>query len=181
MNALLTWSMAGCGVLIVFVLGSDPGYRGPKVKQQPPPASTATVQPDQRPGVVNPFFYHPDMPRLAFDDKWLLGADVTAGGPKKRNFKLYELNTGKVLKTFEGHTEDILSIKMSLDRKYVVTGAGQLYIPGQPPKDATARLWNLANGKEVMRFGRLESRVGRVYLSPNNQRLLTIGAEDTRA
>jgi WD40 repeat protein len=134
-------------------------------------------------GVVHQQYRHGLYP-ISFDDKWLVGGDIKATSPKTSTrsiFRLYELNTGKVLQSFEGHTEDILNIKISADRKYAVTAAGRFYLPGRPPTDATARLWDMATGKEVMKFGGLKSRLASVYLSPDNQRLLTIGAEDTTA
>ena len=174
MNLALTWCVQACEVLITIlaVEGEQPDQRLEMIHQD---ARVSKVAPGQL-GAVNRCYYMHDMPHVAFDNRWLVAVDGRT--PNSKGFLLFDLDTGKLLQTFEGHTEEILDIKMSLDRKYAVTAAGALYRPGHPPKDATARLWDLNSGKEIMRFGELKSRLWRVYLSTDNQRLFTIGAED---
>jgi hypothetical protein len=75
-------------------------------------------------GMVNRYYYLPTMPRFDFDSKWLLGVNGHASDYKKLVFTLYDLNTGKVVNAFEGHTEEIHDIRMSVDRKFAVTAAG---------------------------------------------------------
>jgi WD40 repeat protein len=58
---------------------------------------------------------------------------------EKLTLYLCEISTGKVLRTFAGHVNQISSIGISPNDKYVYSGG----------YDGTARLWDISTGKEI--------------------------------
>ena len=56
--------------------------------------------------------------------------------------KLWELASGRELRTFTGHTNDVTSVAVTPDGRFVVSGGG----------DGTMRVWDLFSGKEVVRM-----------------------------
>jgi WD40 repeat protein len=51
------------------------------------------------------------------------------------SLRLWDLNTGKELKRFKGHTAPVLSLALSADGRFLVSGSG----------DGTMRLWEMPN------------------------------------
>ena len=84
---------------------------------------------------------------------------------------LWDLDTGKVVRTFEGNVSCVTSLALSSDGKRLVTGAaGQI--------DSTARLWDVATGKEIIKLQHL-STVTSVGISKNGQWLVTGSLDKT--
>ncbi len=94
---------------------------------------------------------------------------------------LWDAETGALLRTFLGHTEQVLSVAFSPDGTRVLTGAG-LY--GRPvsdsDEDSTAKLWDAETGQEIRTFRGHTSSVISVAFSPDGTRVLT-GSEDRTA
>lgn len=77
------------------------------------------------------------------------GQPVTAIAPKdvksvyvagtEPKIKLYDLMTGKVVKTLDGHTDAVNDIAITKDGKFMVSGSN----------DKTARVWDLNTGKQL--------------------------------
>ncbi len=70
---------------------------------------------------------------------------------------LWDLDTGNVLQTYEGHTDKVASAAFSPDGKQILTNAGR-----------TAILWDLTSGRQVRRFRDVN---GKVAFSPDGRRL----------
>lgn len=66
---------------------------------------------------------------------------------------LWDLRTGTELRRFEGHADSVCAVAFSPDGRYVLTGGGRTAEIGDLFEDNTARLWDLASGKEIRRFG----------------------------
>ena len=67
---------------------------------------------------------------------------------RDETFKLWEVNGGRSLRTFSGHTERVTSVCMSVDGRYALSGS----------KDKTVRLWDLVSGECLRTFaGHTES------------------------
>ena len=96
------------------------------------------------------------------------GATPSAGQSRRdRAVKLYEVSTGRELRTFTGHAADVTSVALSPDGGVLATGS----------EDRTVKLWETATGRE-QRTLRLHSRsVTCVAFSPDGQ-VLASGAED---
>jgi WD domain, G-beta repeat len=73
---------------------------------------------------------------LSSDDKWL----VT--GSFDKTARLWDLATGKEIRSFRGHDHSIDSASLSNDGKRLVTGSA----------DCTTRLWDVATGQELCRL-----------------------------
>jgi WD40 repeat protein len=60
------------------------------------------------------------------------------GSPIINQFDIF----GKLLNTFEGHSNDITDLLVTVDRKYLISSS----------KDKTIRIWDIANVKEIHTF-----------------------------
>jgi WD40 repeat protein/serine/threonine protein kinase len=82
--------------------------------------------------------------------------------------RLWDLEAGKTVQTYSGHTSPVWSVALSARR--AVSAAA----------DSTIRLWDLASGKELHRFVDEGQSVGPTYalaFSPDGARLLSGGAD----
>lgn len=58
------------------------------------------------------------------------------------NLKLWDMATGRDIKTFQGHTDIVFSVAFSPDGKYLVSGS----------QDKTIKIWDIQSGKEIKTF-----------------------------
>ena len=91
-------------------------------------------------------------------------------GSWDKTAKLWEAATGKELRTFGGHSDEVSSVAFSPDGRYVVTGSG----------DKTAKLWETATGKELRTFRGIQNRCDSVAFSPDGRYVVT-GSHDNTA
>jgi len=77
--------------------------------------------------------------------------------------RLWDLETGRCLQTFAGHTGDVRAVAVTPDGRRLVTGSG----------DHTARLWDLATGRCLQTFAGHTSDVRAVAVTPDGRRLVT--------
>lgn len=98
------------------------------------------------------------------------GRFVLAGCGDK-TAKLWEHETGQVIRSLEGHTDYVLSVAISPDGRFALTGS----------EDNTAKLWDVATGKELHTFNGPSpssfamtdrSYIQRVAFSPSSRRAL---------
>jgi WD40 repeat protein len=71
------------------------------------------------------------------------GKRLLTGGYGKKALRLWDADTGKELRVFEGHTGAIRAVALSPDGKRVLSGSNE---------DGTVRLWDAATGKELGRY-----------------------------
>jgi WD40 repeat protein len=82
---------------------------------------------------------------------------------------VWDVNTGKTIATFVGHTEAVTSVAFSSDSKYVLTGSA----------DMTARVWDLRQPAKALKiFNGSESPVWAVAFSPNGKEVITGSRDD---
>jgi hypothetical protein len=102
-------------------------------------------------------------------DQRLLACGGTAGDA---SIFVWEVDTGKVIKQFKGHTWEGESgetcVAFSPDGKHVVSGG----------YDGTVRIWDLATGRESQRFTGHAGLIGGVAYSPDGSRILSGGDAD---
>jgi hypothetical protein len=91
-------------------------------------------------------------------------------GSDDKTAKLWEVETGKELRSFNGHADGVMSVAFSPDGRRVLTGSN----------DKTAKLWEVETGKELRSFTGHSYSVGSVAFSPDGRRVLT-GSNDKTA
>ncbi len=84
--------------------------------------------------------------------------------------KLWDAQTGDVLRTFSGHSEWVSSVAFSPDGRFVLTGSW----------DKTAKLWGAQTGAELRSFSGHSGSVYSVAFSSDGRYVLT-GSEDKTA
>ncbi len=89
--------------------------------------------------------------------------------------RLLDLETGKVVQTFRGHADPVTHTAFTPDGRFAVTAAGVLYKDGKnvPGADRTVRVWDVATGREVLRFENSAGGVTGMDLSPDGRQVLT--------
>jgi len=86
------------------------------------------------------------------------------GAQCDKNLILWDLTTGRELRTFTGHTNDVLSVTFSPDGKYALSGCS----------DGTLKLWNVATGSEIRSFeGKNTGRVNSVAFSSDGNHIIS--------
>jgi hypothetical protein len=83
--------------------------------------------------------------------------------------ELWDIASGRVIRTFSGHTSGNNSIAFSPDGKQILSGSD----------DNTIKLWNTASGKVIKTFKGHTSNVGSVAFNPNGKQILS-GGENVR-
>lgn len=83
-------------------------------------------------------FDHADLSAIGVtpDGKYVITGDWNG------TIKLWNMNTGGLIRTFRGHTEGIRSLTVTGDGNYLVTGSD----------DGTAKLWEISTGKHIQTY-----------------------------
>jgi WD40 repeat protein len=88
-----------------------------------------------------------------------------ASGSQDKTIKLWNLETGKEIRTLKGHNDYVNSISFSPDGKTLASGSG----------DKTIKLWNLETGKEIRTLKGHNDYVYSVSFSPDGKTLASGG------
>ena len=88
---------------------------------------------------------------------------ILASGDDDNTIKLWNLTTGKLLRTLHGHSD-------------TVSSDGQILASGS--WDNTIKLWNLSTGKLLRTLSKHSSAIYSVAISPNGQ-IIASGSDDT--
>jgi WD40 repeat protein/uncharacterized caspase-like protein len=83
--------------------------------------------------------------------------------------RLWDIETGKELQRFVGHTDSVSSVAFSPDGRSVLTGSA----------DLTARLWEVTTGREIRQFAGHTGGVKTVAFSPDGRSVLTGSLDKT--
>ncbi len=130
------------------------------------PLATATVQQPDQPRLVAQLGHALVIYSVAFSPD---GRHVLTGS-EDNIARLWDVETGKEVRRFEGHGGGIISVAFSPDGRYVLTGSW----------DGTARLWDRDTGKEVRKFEGHATTIWSVAFSPDGRYVLT-GSRDKTA
>ncbi|WP_414579649.1 WD40 repeat domain-containing protein, partial [Anabaena sp. CCY 9402-a] len=92
-----------------------------------------------------------------------------ASGSGDKTIKLWNLETGKEIRTLNGHSEFVWSVSFSPDGKTLASGSD----------DKTIKLWNLETGKEIRTLNGHSERVSSVSFSPDSKTLASGSWDNT--
>jgi WD40 repeat protein len=84
-------------------------------------------------------------------------------GSRDKSAKLWELSSGREVRSFLGHDFSVTSVDISRDGKYLLTGSN----------DETARLWEMETGKEIFSVNPVKERLTHVAISPDMKFFVT--------
>ena len=87
---------------------------------------------------------------------------ILASGSDDGIIKLWNLENGKVIRSLNGHTDDINSVSFSPDGKILASGSD----------DSTIRLWSLNNARELDKIEGYKH--SRAYFSPDGKTLAVV-------
>jgi WD40 repeat protein len=90
-------------------------------------------------------------------------------GSEDRSLRLWEVTTGRCLRTFEGHTDPVKSVCLSGDGRYALSGSW----------DKSLRLWEVASGRCLRTFEGHTEKVTSVCLSGDGRYALSGSWDDS--
>jgi WD40 repeat protein/uncharacterized caspase-like protein len=82
---------------------------------------------------------------------------------------LWDVDTGREIRTFEGHSKWINSVSFSPDGRYIATGSG----------DDTAKLWDVDTGRKIRTFEGHSKDVYSLSFSPDGRYIATGSWDET--
>jgi WD40 repeat protein len=91
--------------------------------------------------------------------------------------RLWDLETGKLIRQFEGHGAGIWAVAFSPDGRRILSGSGH-WVLDSP--DKTVRLWDVETGKELARFSDHTGTVWGVVFTADGKQALSCGDNTLR-
>ncbi len=95
--------------------------------------------------------------------------ETLISGSADRTIKVWNLSTGKEVRTLTGHTQEIWSLALSADGETLVSGS----------YDRTIKVWKLSTGKQVRTLTGHTEGISSVALSVDGETLVS-GSEDRK-
>lgn len=95
-------------------------------------------------------------------------SNYVATGSRDKTMKLWELATGREVRTYLGHTGTVNNIRFSRSGSYAITSSG----------DGTARIWDILTGKTIFTTPARNYFLASVGISPDEKYFAVSGYED---
>lgn len=95
-------------------------------------------------------------------------SSYVASGSRDRSAKLWEVSTGREVRSFLGHEGSVNCIDFSADGKFIITSSG----------DRTAKIWDVETGKEIFSTPQEEKFLTAVTFSADMKYFVTAGYPD---
>jgi len=106
------------------------------------------------------------------------GKRILSGGD--RTLKLWDISSGKCLRTFSGHKISVNAVDISSDGRLALSGGGSITAQGDhPKKDNSVRLWDIESGNCTHCFKGHTRSVNAVSFSPDGKFALSGGDDRT--
>lgn len=153
---LCRWMLTLCGLCLLGFISPQAASAGEKTGQAVTPTTVKRL-PMLVAQLGHSMSLGPLPVSLSDDGLWL----ATGGGDKIAC--LWEVATGRQVRTFEGHSSQVNSVALSGDGQWLITGSS----------DWTARLWEVGTGKEIRTFRGHSDSVRSVSLSSDGRWLAT--------
>lgn len=96
-------------------------------------------------------------------------SNYVATGSRDKSAKLWEISSGREVRSFLGHEASVNGLDFSGDGKYLITSSG----------DNSVRIWETSSGKEIFKTEPDHERLTDVALSSNGKFFITAGYGDT--
>ncbi len=128
--------------------------------------------------LIGNFFYYPldyftlsghidrvNSIKFSHDSKYL----ISGGGPFDRTIKIWEIPSGKLIRTLYGHSSNVESIAITSDGKYIISCSW----------DKTINIWDFKTGNLINSLVGHRSWVRTIAVNPDND-LIVSGSGDNR-
>ncbi|GIL23767.1 MAG: hypothetical protein BroJett042_22800 [Bacteroidota bacterium] len=104
-------------------------------------------------------------------------SNYVATASRDKSAKLWELNSGREVRSFLGHQASVISLDFSHDGKHLITGGN----------DRTVKIWEVKTGKEILsvvlddatgynkQYGSGQERINDVAFDPQGRYFVTLG------
>jgi WD40 repeat protein len=123
------------------------------------------VHADERPEIFVQTGHSVSIKAIAFSPDGKYGLS----GSLDHTMKLWDIESGREIRTFTGHTDGISSLAFSPDGKYAVSGS----------TDKTLKLWDITTGQQIRMFMGHTDYVSSVAFAPNGQYVLSGSKDET--
>jgi WD40 repeat protein/HEAT repeat protein len=106
------------------------------------------------------------------DSKWLLSFDNSG-------VLVWDFASGKVARTFEAHSEDVMAVAIHPDGKRVASSAYTAWQFGNSPRKGEVIIWEIETGKVLKTFAQEQAGVSSLAFSSEGKWLATLGNDHT--
>jgi len=165
-------------IALIFLVSCQEIQEDPRVKSEPSPniptvekvkptvattqyASLQNTPSSKKPEAFLQLGHSSDVQSVAFSPDGRLALS----GSSDKTMKLWEVATGREIRTFKGHSSSASTVAFSPDGKLALSGSF----------DNTMKLWELATGREVRTFKGHSSSIESVAFSPDGKLALSVG------
>ena len=153
---LLQIIFGSCAVLLAI---QCQGIKQNALKNVSSGHSVSVVSRQDTPQLIPPIGHIARITSVAFspDGRYALS------GSWDNTLKLWEVSTGREVRSFSGHSSWVNSVAFSPDGRYALSGSG----------DMTLKLWEVATGKEIRSFSGHTNTVYSVAFSPDGRYIIS--------
>ena len=158
-------------LLAAAVLVGGSLFLRPAAGDPRPIAPAVTVTADDQPMVLKG---HTDS---VFAVAFSPDGKTLASGSFDKAIKLWDVATGKEIRTLAGHTKEVVSIAFSPDGKRLAS-AGNPFFGNAEPAPGEVKTWDIDNGLELRAFEGHVTPIYAVAFSADGKRLVAVGGSD---
>jgi WD40 repeat protein len=99
--------------------------------------------------------------------------------------RLWDLEAGKLVRTFAGHQTNVMAVAFSPDGQRVISGSGSIHFPRpvgvikEVVTDNSIRVWDAGTGQELRRYAGHAELVRGLAVAPDGRTFVSVGADKT--